>query len=49
MVLFRRELKLDYALMPSQIANAMMQATITNHTSGVTCLELPLRGESLAA
>ena len=39
----------NQALMPNQMANATMQATTANHTSGVTRVELPLRGESLAA
>ena len=37
-----------YALMANQIAAMAIAATITAHTAGVTCFELPLRGESLA-
>ena len=35
--------------MPNQIASAIMAATITAPTTGVTFFELPLRGELLAA
>jgi len=32
-----------------QIAIAAMATMMAHHTTGVTCFELPLRGESLAA
>jgi hypothetical protein len=35
--------------MVNQIAAAMIATTIAPQTTGVTFLELPLRGESLAA
>ena len=35
--------------MPNQIAAAIIRATITAQTTGMTFFELPLRGESLAA
>jgi hypothetical protein len=38
-----------YDFTANQIAIATMAKTITAHTAGVTCFELPLRGESLAA
>lgn len=38
-----------HAFKPNQMPSATMQATTKHHTSGVTCFELPLRGESLAA
>jgi hypothetical protein len=38
-----------HTLTANQIAMAMSVTTIAHHTSGVTCFELPLRGESLAA
>src|SRR5450756_282377 len=38
-----------YSLAASQIASTTNAMTIAAHTAGVTRLELPLRGESLAA
>jgi hypothetical protein len=38
-----------HALIAYQIAIAIIAATIAAHTTGVTCFELPLRGESFAA
>jgi hypothetical protein len=35
--------------MANQIAIATIAKTIAPHITGVTCFELPLRGESLAA
>ena len=35
--------------MPKQIATAIIASTIAAQTMGVTCFELPLRGESFAA
>lgn len=46
---YAEQQELDHALMPNQKAIAMIQATTVNITSGVTCFELPLRGESFAA
>src|ERR1017187_8467134 len=40
---------LDQYLIANQIAMAMIATTIAPHSTGVTCFELPLRGESLAA
>jgi hypothetical protein len=48
-----RDLKIDsqqrYTFIANQIAMATIATTITPHITGVTCFELPLRGESLAA
>jgi len=38
-----------HAYAENQTANATITATITAHTTGVTFLVLPLRGELLAA
>src|SRR5258706_5385077 len=38
-----------YTFIANQIAMTTIATTIAHHTSGVTCFELPLRGESLAA
>jgi len=38
-----------HGFIASQIAIAAMAKTIAHHATGVTCFELPLRGESLAA
>jgi hypothetical protein len=37
-----------HTLTANQIAMAMIAATMAHHITGVTCFELPLRGESLA-
>jgi hypothetical protein len=42
-------LQIHHGLIANQIATAMMVATTAHHITGVTCFELPLRGESLAA
>src|SRR6266480_4099187 len=36
-------------LIANHSTNTMMVTTMTAHTTGATCFELPLRGESLAA
>jgi hypothetical protein len=38
-----------YGLIANQITNATIARTTPLHTTGATCFELPLRGESLAA
>jgi hypothetical protein len=38
-----------HSLSANQIAMTTMAATMAAHIIGVTCFELPLRGESLAA
>ena len=38
-----------HTFIANQIAIAIVAATIAAHTTGVTCFELPLRGESFAA
>ena len=38
-----------YTFIANQIATTTIATTIAHHTAGVTCFELPLRGESLAA
>jgi hypothetical protein len=38
-----------HGLIASQIAVATIATTIAHQIRGVTCFELPLRGESLAA
>jgi hypothetical protein len=38
-----------HGLIASQIATATIATTMAHQTSGATCFELPLRGESLAA
>jgi hypothetical protein len=45
----RRAQHAHHACMPNQIAAAIIEATITAQTIGVTFFELPLRGGSLAA
>jgi hypothetical protein len=40
--------RVNYVLVANQIAAMTIAATMTAHTAGVTCFELPLRGESLA-
>ena len=44
-----RKIPQSHARMVNQIAAMTIATTITPHTAGVTFLELPLRGESLAA
>jgi hypothetical protein len=39
----------SYDLIANQIPMATMATTMAPHATGMTCLELPLRGESLAA
>jgi len=38
-----------HSFIANQIAMASITATMAAHITGVTCFELPLRGESLAA
>jgi hypothetical protein len=42
-------LQIRHGLIANQIATAMMVATMAHHITGVSCFELPLRGEALAA
>jgi hypothetical protein len=45
----RREDLKRHGFQANQIATATMATMIAHKTSGLTCFELPLRGESLAA
>ncbi len=38
-----------HGFIASHVAMATHATTMAHHTTGVTCFELPLRGESLAA
>jgi hypothetical protein len=44
-----RDLIKPHGLTANHIASATAATTTVHHTTGVTCFELPLRGESLAA